>query len=133
MNPSVEISILVYNQWASSRRAFNSLIRGTKYENHSITVLDNASTDGTHDNLKSFDFKVITKEKNIGFGPGHNEVMKASTADYLCLVNNDIEVSPGWLDEMVRVAEFDPAIGIVAPINRTNKRRSPIGFRDHAF
>ena len=119
MEPSVEISILVYNQWASSKRTFASLIKNTNYKNCLITVLDNGSTDETSEGLKNYGFKVITNKENVGFGPGHNQVMKESQADYICLLNNDIEVEPNWLTKMVEVAESDELIGLVAPLNRT--------------
>ena len=118
--PFVEISIPIFNQWASTFRLIKSLIRSTKYENCRINFIDNASTDETANELKKFThFNVIRNETNVGFGNAHNQVMLNSEADYFCLVNNDVEVPQGWLTKLVEEAEKNEMNGLVAPVNRT--------------
>jgi len=121
MTPSVEVSILVYNQWASTLRLFKSLFKNTKYDNLKITVFNNNSTDETRSGLEKYADKIsiIHSNKNIGFGPGHNKVSAQSNADYLLVLNNDVEVPLNWLSNLVEIAEADKNIGILSPINRT--------------
>ena len=47
-----------------------------------------------------------------------NKGMKFSTSSYVCLLNNDILITDGWLEEMIKVAESDPKIGIVGLAGR---------------
>ena len=44
-----------------------------------------------------------------------NKGMEKSRAPYVCLLNNDIILTDGWLDEMIKAAESDPSVGIVNP------------------
>jgi len=125
--PSVEVSILVYNQWASTLRLLKSIQKNTHYYNRKITIVDNASTDETPQKLKLFYLNevvqsVIRNNENIGFPKGHNQIIKASNADYICLLNNDVEVPENWLRDLINEAEEDEEIGMIAPINRTQGR-----------
>jgi len=44
-----------------------------------------------------------------------NKLIKESSADYICLLNNDTEVTKGWLNKLVATLEYDPVIGFVGP------------------
>lgn len=59
--------------------------------------------------------KVIPNERNLGFAAGNNQGMAEAKGDYLLLMNNDVVVTPGWLERMIAVAEREPKIGIVGP------------------
>ena len=41
--------------------------------------------------------------------------MAAASGDYVLLLNNDVVVTPGWLDRMLSCAEKRPEIGIIGP------------------
>lgn len=62
-------------------------------------------------------FKVIRNEKNLGFAVGNNQGMAEAKGDYLLLMNNDVVVTPGWLERLIAVAEREPKIGIVGPMS----------------
>ena len=49
----------------------------------------------------------------MGFAGGCNLGIQAAASEYVALVNNDTMVEPGWLRELVEVAESDPRIGLV--------------------
>ncbi|MDI6761905.1 MAG: glycosyltransferase [Thermodesulfobacteriota bacterium] len=61
--------------------------------------------------------KVIPNERNLGFARGNNQGMAEAKGDYLLLMNNDVVVTPGWLERMIAVAEREPKIGIVGPMS----------------
>ena len=119
-----EISILTFNQWASTLRLFESLFKNTLNEYRVVTVFDNNSTDETRTELNKYsdEVNIIHNKENIGFGPGHNLVIRKSHADYIVIMNNDIEVPKNWLNDLITVAESDKQIGLVSPINRTGRR-----------
>ncbi|MGQ9846339.1 MAG: glycosyltransferase, partial [Bacteroidales bacterium] len=62
-------------------------------------------------------FKFINCNENLGFAAGNNLGISEAKGDYILLMNNDIVVTPYWLDRLLRVAEMKPEIGIVGPMS----------------
>ena len=61
--------------------------------------------------------RIIKNRENLGFAAGNNQGMAAATGNYILLMNNDIVVTPGWLEGMILCAEKNPKIGIVGPMS----------------
>lgn len=68
-----------------------------------IVVADNASTDNSTAFVKEHfpQVKIILNEKNYGFAQGYNVALRQIEAQYYCLLNSDVEVSPHWLEPIV--------------------------------
>ncbi len=114
----VSIVIPVYNELFYTRLCLDSLRRVTTWP-YELIVVDNGSTDGTPDYLKSFpDIKVIRNSSNLGFARGCNQGIKLARGNYILLLNNDTVVTPGWLENLVDCARSSADIGLVGP--RTN-------------
>lgn len=82
-----------------------------------VIVVDNASTDGSDDAVeKRFAGRIalIRNSRNLGFGAGNNVGLRAARGRFVLLLNNDAEATPTLLEEMVRAAEEDDRIGMVA-------------------
>jgi GT2 family glycosyltransferase len=82
-----------------------------------IIVADDASTDSTAAMLARFhpDVRVVQLRKNGGFCAAANAGLKAARGEFIQLLNNDTEVSPGWIE--AGLAPFDdPAVAAVAPL-----------------
>jgi GT2 family glycosyltransferase len=81
-----------------------------------VILVDNASTDGSHAYISASHpaVKIVLLDKNYGFCKPNNEGAKAATGEYLVFLNNDTEVSPMWLRELVRPALEDAEIISVA-------------------
>ena len=47
------------------------------------------------------DIRVIRATSNLGFAAGNNRGIAAAQGDYIFTLNNDVEVEPDALDEMV--------------------------------
>jgi GT2 family glycosyltransferase len=82
--------------------------------------VDNASSDGTVETVKEKfpSVKIISNPKNLRFAGGNNvgiEYALQNKSDFVLLLNNDTEVDPNFLSELVRFAENDSRIGIVGP------------------
>jgi len=90
----------------------DSLGRQT-FKDFVITVVDNHSTDGTLEFLaEKYPYvRVIRLEKNYGFAFAVNRGIEASTAEYVALLNNDVEVDPKWLEELCRALDEHPDVG----------------------
>ena len=119
--PRVGIVILNWNGRADVLNCVSTLPRLT-YPNYTATVVDNASADGSVEALRQRfpEQRVLVMEKNLGFCGGNNRGIAdalARGADYVLLLNNDTEMHPDLVTELVRVAESDPRIGAVGAKN----------------
>ncbi len=119
--PHVAIVILTWNGKEDILQCLPTLSR-IRYPNWSATVVDNASADGTVQAIRAAhpSQRVLVMEKNLGFCGGNNRGIAdavARGADYVLLLNNDTELHPDLLDELVRVAVSDPKIGAVGTKN----------------
>ncbi len=93
-----------------------SSIHNLAYPHFEIIVVDNASTDGSVDFVKANypRVKLLINPVNLGFAEGCNVGMRNAKGNYVALLNNDIEVDPNWLTELILVAQSDPRIAICA-------------------
>ena len=118
-SPSVAAVVLSYEGRDVTLQALESLA-AVEYEPFRIVVADNGSTDGTKEAVEARfpDVEVVRTEENLGPAGGVNLGLRWALArdfQYVLILNNDIEVPPDFVTEMVRVAESDPSIGIVGP------------------
>lgn len=82
-----------------------------------IYVADNASTDDSLYILnKNFPtVKTIVLDKNYGFAEGYNRALKQVEAEYYVLLNNDIEVTRGWLKPLISLMDNENNIAACSP------------------
>jgi GT2 family glycosyltransferase len=120
--------VIVWNQLALTKACLDSLKKNTLYP-FRLIIVDNASSQETKVYLQKFaedktmEVTLIRNENNLGFVKAANQAMRASTSPYLCLLNNDTLVYPGWLSEMVKVAETKREIGLINPSSNTLGQR----------
>jgi len=82
-----------------------------------IIVIDNASEDGTTDQIKT-QFKrvrLVANPDNRGFAAACNQGMAIASGQYLLLLNPDTVVEPDALTSMTRFMDAHPHVGIVGP------------------
>ena len=85
------IIILSYNTLDMTKNCIESIEKSTNKEDYEIVIVDNASTDGSVEYLKSLEgVKVIFNQENKGFAGGCNVGIKAAEKDYdIWLLNSD--------------------------------------------
>lgn len=116
--PRVEIIIPTRDAAELVRQCVDSIRAKTTYDNYVITIIDNGSTEQeTFDLFASFagdeHVRVSRDDSPFNYSALNNRVGLASQADFVCLMNNDIEViTPTWLYEMVSIA-IQPNVGAV--------------------
>lgn len=95
------VIILNWNGEAMLRRFLPSVIAHTQVDGVEIVVADNGSTDGSLSFLQSQPVRVIELKKNYGFAEGYNRAIAEVDAEYVVLLNSDVEVTEGWLDTLL--------------------------------
>ena len=81
-----------------------------------VIVVDNGSTDGTVEHLRSRrpSVTVVALGENTGFAAAVNRGIERASGDVVALVNNDIELHPEFLRELVAGLEADPGAASAA-------------------
>ena len=120
-NQNVSIIIPTFNKLELTKKCIESIYNHTHGINYEIIVIDNASNDGTSEYLKeqsliNKNFTYIQNIKNEGFAVACNQGINQSQSEYAVLLNNDIEVTNGWLNALVKEAETDERIGIAGSL-----------------
>jgi GT2 family glycosyltransferase len=117
--PRASIVVLTHDNLAFSRMCLASVLENTEYPNYELIVVDNGSSDGTVEQLRTIagrltHIKLILNDFNAGFGPGNNQGLRTATGDILVLLNNDTIVPRGWLTRLGRHLD-DAGLGIIGP------------------
>lgn len=107
--PLVWLVIVNFNSYGDTADCLRSL-RAASWPALRVALVDNGSIDGSAERLRHEFPEVIHlhSEENLGFAGGCNlgiREAQASAADYVCLLNNDTIVEPGFLEPLVARAE----------------------------
>ena len=114
--PAVRIIVLNYNGAGRIEHCLHHL-QATNYPALRITVVDNASTDGSVAEVARLfpDVELVENAANIGFSRGNNRALRSAEEPYLGLLNPDTQVDPNWLRPLVAHLNTDPLVGGVGP------------------
>ncbi len=109
-------------------------LRKQTFKNFDITVVDNASTDGSVELLRDRypEVRVLGLDKNHGFALPVNRGIEATGGEFVALLNNDVEVDPKWLEELYRALVEHPEVGSCQPKlfwYRDRKKINVLGIR----
>lgn len=90
-----------------------------------IFVADNASTDDSVDFVKSQfpSVNIIQNTTNGGYAKGYNDALQHVQADVFCLLNSDVEVTEGWLQQIIECFKNEPNTAIIQPKILDYKRK----------
>lgn len=116
-NPLISIVTLTWNTTEITCDFLRSLNEHGTYKNIEVIVVDNGSKEDPTPVFKAIypDVKVILNGKNLGFTGGNNVGIRAAKGDFLFIVNNDTEVTPGLLEGLLEIFEKYPDAGITSP------------------
>jgi GT2 family glycosyltransferase/tetratricopeptide (TPR) repeat protein/MoaA/NifB/PqqE/SkfB family radical SAM enzyme len=134
----VSIVILTHNQLDCTRKCIASISAHTAMP-FELIVVDNASTDETvhylenevKDRYPHIPLTVIRNRENLGYAAGNNSGIQRCRGDYILVMNNDVVVTPKWLERLLDSAMDDAGIGIVGPV--TNHVSGPQRVKDIAY
>lgn len=114
--PLVSIITVNYDTPEVTAEMLRSL-SSVSYPNYEVIVVDNASPKYSSKYLKK-EFPFITHiscPENLGFAGGNNLGLHFAKGEYLFFVNNDTELTPNLLSELVKYLQENPHCGMVCP------------------
>lgn len=127
------IVILTYNKLDYTKLCIDSIRTYTKAGSYEIIIVDNASTDGTVEWLKSQpDIRCILNTENLGFPKGCNQGMEIAKGTEILLLNNDTIVTKDWLTNLKKALYSDEKIGAVGPVTNcsVNYQDIEVGYKN---
>jgi GT2 family glycosyltransferase len=114
----VDIIVPIYNGAAYFEPCLRSVLRWTSPEMARIVAADDASTPESRQVLAALQaanprLEVLWAERNQGFLRNCNHAIRATSGEFVLLLNSDTLATPGWLERMLRAAATDERIGLV--------------------
>jgi GT2 family glycosyltransferase len=115
--PLVSVVMVTYGNWPLVQRSLEAL-RDRTNPVYEVIVVDSASPDDTPRRLTSEveGAQLVLSKENLGFGGGSNLGAQQARGRYLCFLNSDAMVEPGWLDPLLEVLDQRPTAGAAVPM-----------------
>jgi len=117
--PLVSIVIPTHNRKRKLIRLINSILKSNYPKDRlEIIVVDDASTDGTYEEVKKRypNVKIIRNERELLLAGSRNVGIRHSRGEYIFLIDDDNIIDKNCINELIRVMEKHSLIGIIAPI-----------------
>jgi GT2 family glycosyltransferase len=113
--PVVAVVILNYNGKSLLQQFLPSVIKHSG--DARVYVIDNASRDDSIPFVEKEypQIKIIEHRENFGFAEGYNNGIKQIIADYVILLNSDVEVTENWIAPIISLMEQDKTIAACQP------------------
>ena len=112
--PNISIIVPVFNNVAYTAHCLNSIKEHDAGESFEVIVVNDCSTDETKEYLgKCRGVRVIHNPSNLGFIGSCNVGALQAQGEYLVFLNNDTEVTAGWLTALISTFENHDNVGIV--------------------
>lgn len=114
---TLSIVIVSYNTRRVLENCLESLDAGSLAVPHDITVVDNASADGSPDAVRERwpQVRVIEQVQNTGFAAANNVGIRATRGDLVLLLNSDTVVPSGAIDTLVKRLLAHPEAAVAGP------------------
>ena len=115
-----EVSILIVNRNAASLtlECIRQIWMHTEGHLYEVIIADNGSSEEDLRRLQNLGVEVRLLELGCDRHSceANNIAAEAAFGRYLCLLNNDAFVQPGWLGALVEPLAADPTIGVTGPL-----------------
>jgi len=115
------ISVILNTNRRDDTLACLASLQGNTYREHKAVVLDNASTDGSVDAIRTAfpQVEVVQLTANLGYAGNNNVGIRQAMKEHpewILLLNEDTVLAPECLERMVEAGAADPRIGIIGPL-----------------
>ena len=94
-----------------------SVVRCSEADGAVVYVADNGSTDDSVAMLRREfpSVRLILLDRNYGFADGYNLALRQVEAEYVVLLNSDVEVTEHWLSPLVAYMDAHPEVAACQP------------------
>ncbi len=112
--PDVSIIIPARDKFPITYHCLASLILAQNKATFEVILADDQSSDETTAAEEIVEnLRVVRNENNLGFVKTNNKAVKQARGRYICLLNNDTEVTSGWIDEAISMFDLINDVGAV--------------------
>jgi GT2 family glycosyltransferase len=110
----VAVTIVTFNSARYIAQCLKSVL-GQDYPRKEVIVLDNASSDETASILRDFEgrVRVVYNRENVGFAAGQNQAIALSEAEWVLVLNPDVQLMPDFISMMAAAGHADLKAGSV--------------------
>ena len=121
----VSVVILNWNGVGMLQKFLPKVVEYSVNQGVEICVADNASTDESVSYLQANfpNVRLILLDKNYGFAEGYNRALEQVEAEYVVLLNSDVEVTPHWLEPLVEYMDVHPEVAACQPKIRSERNK----------
>ena len=114
MPTSVSVTIVAYNSRPFLEACLQSVFE-QNYHPLEVVVVDNGSMDGSRGFLSRFEgrARVEYNNSNIGFAAAQNQAIEMSRGDWVLVLNPDVVLLPGVIEQLVEAGRIDEKAGTV--------------------
>ena len=116
--PIIDVVIPVYNAPELTLRCIDSVVTHLGASIRTIHIQDDASGVETRAMLDSLSYpqlRVYHAAENQGYGKSVNDAVARSDAEYVLVLNSDIEVSANFLPPLCNALVADPKLAVISP------------------
>lgn len=117
MDKKIAVVILNWNGCGMLRSYLPSVVSYSEADGATVYVADNGSTDDSVETVRR-EFptvRLITLDRNYGFADGYNQALKQVKAEYVVLLNSDVEVTEHWLALLAEYMDAHPEVAGCQP------------------
>lgn len=119
---TIETSVIIvsFNTKKLTLEAIRSVIKEKESLSREIIVVDNASDDGTVEEITKLSkkiklIKLITNKRNKGFAKANDQGIRVAKGKYILLLNSDTKIKKGAIGKLIKFAKRTPDAGVVGP------------------
>ena len=145
----MQLSVIIanYNAKELLKDCLESVFKYTKGLDFEVIVVDNGSTDGSVEYLKTqnsklkttcpagkrarqnLKLKTILNKENLGFAKANNQGIKIAEGKYILLLNSDTLLKDNVFSKMVDFMEKHPGVSAVGPrlLNADDSKQASVG------
>jgi N-acetylglucosaminyl-diphospho-decaprenol L-rhamnosyltransferase len=116
MAPTIDVVIVAYGRYELTESCLRHL--GAQDLAHRVILVDNGSRDDSAARVAA-EWPTVHMERfteNRGFAEACNRGVAAGTGEIVVLLNNDVDVHPDFLTQLIAPLEQDPTVGSVATL-----------------